>query len=272
MSAEKKKRYSMQAAIGSITVLLLALSYLLIIHPTVAQAQCGGSCPDVCYDPQAFCATDYCQYPNGGCPDYLIQGGGYEIYPCCYYPCPLVIDVAGDGINLSAKVDGVPFKMDPRRSRLYQVAWTLPNSDDAWLFLDRNGNSVVDNLGELFGNFTDQPPPPAGQAKNGFLALAVYDQSSHGGNADGRIDANDQIYSSLRLWQDRNHNGVSESTELSTLSTLGVAGIDLTFKDSSRTDSHGNRFRYRAKLYRIHGADDGRWVWDVFPTMGRYIP
>lgn len=106
-------------------------------------------------------------------------------------------------------------------------------------------------------------PCPRGQ-RHGFLALAEYDQLANGGNADGKIDSQDAISALLRLWQDANHNGVSESSELHSLTALNVKALGLDYRESRRVDQYGNRFAYRAKVFDERGAGVGRWAWDVF--------
>jgi hypothetical protein len=203
---------------------------------------------------------------GGGC-GLTFDGGGSN--PCECNPddpscvSPVLIDVFGNGFKLTNAAGGVDFDMRANGSPL-RVAWTTPNSDDAWLTLDRNGNGMIDTGKELFGNFTDQPIPPIGQARNGFLALAEYDKPNKGGNGDGLITPSDAVFASLRLWQDLNHNGFSEATELFSLQARGVKTIELDYKLSRVTDEYGNRFRYRAKVKDSNNSKVARWAWDVF--------
>lgn len=230
----------------------------------VRELYCPSSCEEWCDFTECWncLPPDPCTYPgNDGCPDGYSRLIGRQ--SCCSPQSPIVVDVSGNGVNLTDAEHGVLFDISGNGTSKH-FAWTSPGSDDAWLVLDSNNNGNIDNGTELFGNFSRQPIPPAGSERNGFLALAEYDKTANGGNHDGRITSVDSIFPSLRLWQDVNHNGISESSELKPLNVVGLSSIELDYKTSKKTDEFGNEFRYRAKVTDLKGTQMGRWAWDVF--------
>lgn len=217
------------------------------------------------------CYLGGCCCPSGSC------GGGGGIDGCefgcppeyvcveglCSAASPILIDVDGNGFKLTNKAGGVNFDLNADGTAGL-LSWTAANSDDAWLVLDRNANGTVDTGRELFGNATLQSPPPDGYVNNGFNALSEFDKQQNGGNQDGKVTSSDTIFSSLLAWQDTNHNGISESSELHSLQSLGVTSLDCYYKESKRVDAHGNWFRYRAKVGDARGSQVAKWAWDVF--------
>ena len=203
--------------------------------------------------------------PDLGSVQQAICNCNQDPVPCCCNS-PILVDVAGNGFELTSMNDGVLVATRPGYQQT-ERAWTQPGSDDAWLVLDRNGDGVINDMSEMFGNVTPQPDPPEGQRRNGFLALALDDD-----NADAVIDERDPIFASLRLWQDKNHDGVSQPDELHNLSELGLAGISVRYTEARRGDANGNSFFYRASVYGTPGSKVGKDAWDVWLSGVQSMP
>jgi|GEM_PF-881630 len=213
---------------------------------------CATGCQGTCYE--GMCDTSECfQYPDGS----------YSTN--CY--SPLLIDIGGHGYHLTSAAQGVQFDLN---SDGYSESLSWPrDGDNAFLCLDRNHDGKIDKGRELFGNYT--PLSDGTMAHNGFAALAEYDHAELGGNQDGWIDHGDAIWSSLLLWEDANHDGISQPSELLGLDVAGVVRIDVRYGLSKRVDEFGNAFRYKGNSVVLeNGKEHDRNIYDVFfvPLQG----
>jgi len=174
---------------------------------------------------------------------------------------PIVVDLTGDGFQLTALEEGVQFDLGADGT-LEQVAWTDPSRDDVFLALDRNGNGWIDDGAELFGAATDQPES---DIPHGYRALAIFDKASRGGNEDGLISTEDAVFNKLLVWRDANQNGMSEAEEITPLERTGIESISLELVESARRDRNGNLLRWASRV-RIGGVETLRAVDVIFVT------
>jgi hypothetical protein len=195
--------------------------------------------------------------PPGEPPCNLRGGGDQQPGPCS----PVILDLSGNGFVLTSAAAGVKFDI-AGTGVLIQMGWTATGVSNGFLALP-GADGLVHNGKQLFGNFT---PQPKSAHLNGFAALALYDLPANGGNGDGVIDSRDAIFSSLRLWIDANHDGVSQPEELHSLPSMGVNSISLQYLPDRKTDQFGNMFRYRATVNPDDpdAAPVGRTAYDVF--------
>ncbi|MGA9524606.1 MAG: hypothetical protein WBV82_24325 [Myxococcaceae bacterium] len=181
---------------------------------------------------------------------------------------PLVLDLDGNGIELTPMSGGVQFDLLASGTPV-RTAWV--SSGDALLVLDRNQNGQVDDASELFGNRSG-----GARFADGFAALAELDA-----NGDRAIDAKDPVFSNLHVWSDRNHDGVGPRDEWRTLAQAGIASLQLDAREISGRDAwdgRGNRIPLRARFTRTDG-NQGELV-DAFfryepraaPVLACYTP
>lgn len=157
---------------------------------------------------------------------------------------PILVSVRGNRLDLTDLAGGVDFDLDTDGFK-ERISWTEAGGDDAFLMMDRNGNGTVDDGSELFGSFTPQPPS---DSPNGFRALAVFDDPAHGGNSDGKISSSDRVFRRLGFWIDANHDGISQAQEIRRVASTRVVAFDLNYRESRRTDRHGNQFRWIGRV------------------------
>ena len=158
---------------------------------------------------------------------------------------PLVVDMDGDGVETVTAEGGVYFDHDANGFK-ENSGWV--GQDDGILVRDINGNGIIDNGTELFGN--NSVLSSGEKAVNGFEALKDLDD-----NNDGIFDHNDKAWNEVKIWQDKNFNGLSDEGELLTLEQAGIAGINLDYDNQENVDENGNAHKQTGTFIKTDGTN-----------------
>ena len=166
--------------------------------------------------------------------------GQYHVYD------PLALDLDGDGIETvsAAGFSGSLFDHNGNGIRT-ATGWIAP--DDGLLVRDLNGNGIIDNGAELFGDNTKLAD--GSFAKHGYAALAELDS-----NGDGIVSAADAAFQTLRVWQDLNQDGISQANELRILEELGIQSLDVAYKDVNKNLGNGNTLAQQGSYTKTDGT------------------
>ena len=142
---------------------------------------------------------------------------------------PLILDLNNNGIETLSVEQNILFDIDAD-GILDNTGWVGKN--DGLLVHDLNGDGLINDAGELFGEHTLLADGT--KAKDGYAALAALDS-----NGDGLINAADDKFAQLQVWVDANSDGITQAGELLSLQQAGVSEITLTYQHSN-IDSNGN--------------------------------
>lgn len=168
---------------------------------------------------------------------------------------PYIVDFKGDGIATGDQFVNVGDQ---------SIQWVKANqnTDDAFLFFDKNGNGQLDGLQELVSARKED-------AAQGQSALADLDD-----NGDGKVDKNDKAFGKLHLFFDKNADAVVDQGELASLASHQVQSFNVAYEanhdDSNstgfKTDANGNTHRYTTLVNTLDGQGQEKAVkmTDVF--------
>lgn len=146
---------------------------------------------------------------------------------------PLVLDLDGDGLETAA-ANGYSGALFDHNNDGIKTATGWIKGDDGLLVRDINGDGIINNGAELFGDSTQLANGT--MAANGFVALKDLDS-----NNDGKVDATDTAFSELKIWRDTNQDGISQADELYTLAETGIESLNTAAATTSISTSAGQQ-------------------------------
>ncbi|WP_404479230.1 cadherin domain-containing protein [Novosphingobium sp. BL-52-GroH] len=148
----------------------------------------------------------------------------------------ILVDLDGDGLEARkrGKTDA-RFDMDGDGTA-EDTGWVADG--DGLLVIDRNGDGAITHASEI--SFLAEKE----NAKSAWDGLGTLDA-----NKDGKINATDARFGDLKVWQDANHNGVSDAGELHGLTDLGIKEISLTSTTVGESAKIGRNLPLTTSVY-----------------------
>ena len=179
-----------------------------------------------------------------------------DVGSCDKQYSPIVLDLTGQGIQLSGPEDGTQFDLNNDGNKVY-TGW-VKGANNAFLVQDLSGNGRIDNGGELFGSATLLANGK--RAANGFEALKDLDS-----NRDGLLNNRDSKWKNLSLWFDRNYDAYTQYSELENLNRYQIQSINLNYIELLEMDEFGNQTRERSTYVRkIKGKNTPLMLVDIW--------
>ena len=143
----------------------------------------------------------------------------------------LIFDLDGNGISIVTIRYGILFDIN-NDGILEQTGWV--GRGDGLLVLDDNANGIIDNQSEIFGGKIHGQYQPLQQ----FKELRHYDL-----NKDGIINADDPVWSGLRLWVDYNLDAASRLNEIVKLEEFEINSIPVDYETSEEVKKQWEEYK-----------------------------
>lgn len=149
----------------------------------------------------------------------------------------ILLDLDGDGLEAkSSRKSKALFDMNGDGAR-DDTGWM--SGGDGMLVIDRDGDGAITHASEI--SFLSEKDG----IKNAWEGLGVLDN-----NRDGKLDKTDTRFGELKVWIDRNGDGISQESELKTLADLGIIEIGLRSSVTGDTVKLGQNLALSAATFK----------------------
>lgn len=171
---------------------------------------------------------------------------------------PLVLDLNGDGVKLTSFAEApVLFDIDHDNGGSKEITGWV-SAEDGIVVMDLNSNGKIDGIHETMSEYFNGTVGAGGEAgakpfANGFAALKSLDS-----NSDNAFTSADAAWINIKVWQDANHDGITDPGELKTMAELGISSISLTPTSQSGLVNGGNEILATGTTFTF--ANGTAWV------------